>query len=324
MDLPVRPDEAAELASVIFDAAERKPLTDEVRTRIAARAAGLRLETIKAYFGALNRDPVHHSTYYLAVDGRNGGHHLLHIAPATAPTSSIFHRPILIGRMRQFVINAIPFAAADRDAIDKFAGQIDKAFLPRPHGSQPAIVAPASAEAFDAFRAILKETGRNAASVRGDYHQALWTAIRTGWRHGYSAVVELPADSTREAVRDASAFSTFVVRGGGLEGVERTHTSIREARSGLKIIRPFELAVALESADALADSLEWLKSRNHAAQIAVVKLAVCDEAAMRGLAEVCRHNQCVLGASEELEIVARVTGGRATFWVDEVPRSLLR
>jgi hypothetical protein len=322
MDLPVRPDEAAELASLIFDAAERKPLTDEVRTRIAARAAGSRVETIQPYFGSLNRDLVHHSTYYLAVDGRNGSPHLLHIAPATAPTSSIFHKPVLIGRMRQFVINAIPFAAADWEALDKFAGQIDKAFLPRPHGSQPAIVAPASAEAFETFRAILKETGRNAASVRGDYHLALWTAIRAGWRHGYSAVVELPADSTREAVRDLAAFSTFVV-GGGLEAVERTHTYIREARSALKINRPFELAVALDSSDGLADFLEWLKSRNHAAQIAMLPLAGCSEDAIRGLAEVCRQNQCALGASEELEIVARVTGGRATFWVDEVPRSLL-
>jgi thiamine monophosphate kinase len=158
--------------------------------------------------------------------------------------------------------------------------------------------------------------------VRGDYHLALWTAIRAGWRHGYSAVVELPADSTREAVRDLAAFSTFVV-GGGLEAVERTHTYIREARSALKINRPFELAVALDSSDGLADFLEWLKSRNHAAQIAMLPLAGCSEDAIRGLAEVCRQNQCALGASEELEIVARVTGGRATFWVDEVPRSLL-
>jgi hypothetical protein len=114
LDLPLRPSEAAELAILIFDQAERGPLNDEVRNRLAARAAVLRLETVTPYFGSLARDPVHPSSYYLAVDAGRGEPLLLHLAPATAPTSSIFYKPLLIGRMRrpngpEIVINSLPF-----------------------------------------------------------------------------------------------------------------------------------------------------------------------------------------------------------------------
>src|SRR5262245_51261109 len=117
LNLPLRPNEAAELAALIFEHAERKPLTDELRSRLAARAAVLRLESIVPHFGSLSRDPVHPSTYYLAVDGVETPH-LLHIALGSAPTSSIFHNALLIGRTRrlngpEFVINAIPFGPGD-------------------------------------------------------------------------------------------------------------------------------------------------------------------------------------------------------------------
>jgi len=82
-------------------AGRAQALNDEVRNRLAARAAVLRLETVTPYFGSLVRDPVHPSSYYLAVDGGRGEPLLLHLAPATAPTSSIFYKPLLIGRMRR-------------------------------------------------------------------------------------------------------------------------------------------------------------------------------------------------------------------------------
>ena len=72
--------------NLIFEHAERKPLTDELRNRIAARASVLKLETVTPWFGSLERDPVHPSAYYLAVDGPDSAQ-LLYLAPATAPTS---------------------------------------------------------------------------------------------------------------------------------------------------------------------------------------------------------------------------------------------
>jgi hypothetical protein len=220
LDLPLRPSEAAELASLIFESAERKPLTDDTRSRVAARAAALRFETIVPYFRSLERDPVHHSTYYMAVDVEKGSPHLLHMALATAPTSSIFHKPLLIGRMRralgpEIVINAIPFGPTDSDTLEKFVTHIDNAFLPRPQGSRTTIVAGVFDGVFDAFRGIQKRTGRNVAAIgwAGDgpaaavYYAGLWAAIRSGWRDGYSAVARI---TSKEDVGEAVLFSTFV------------------------------------------------------------------------------------------------------------------
>ena len=228
LDLPLRPNEAAELAILIFEQAERKPLNDEVRNRLAARAAVLRLETVTPYFGSLVRDPVHPSSYYLAVDAGRGEPLLLHLAPATAPTSSIFYKPLLIGRMRrpngpEIVINALPFGPSDCENLEKFVSQIGAAFLPRPQGLRPAIaVSGALPAAFDAFRAILKRSGKNLAATaanpavpgRDFYYAGLCAAIRAGWREGYSAGIQLVVGAghvrpLQETIRNAAGFTRF-------------------------------------------------------------------------------------------------------------------
>jgi hypothetical protein len=228
LDLPLRPSEAAELAILIFEQAERKPLNEEVRNRLVARAAVLRLETVTPYFGSLVRDPVHPSSYYLAVDAGRGEPLLLHLAPATAPTSSIFYKPLLIGRMRrpngpEIVVNAVPFGPSDCENLEKFVSGIGTAFLPRPQGLRPAIaVSSGLAAAFDAFRAILKRSGKNlaatvanpAVSGRDFYYAGLWTAIRAGWSEGYSAGTQLVVasdnlEAARETIRNAAGFTRF-------------------------------------------------------------------------------------------------------------------
>ncbi len=234
LDLPLRPSEAAELANLIFDQAERKPLTEEVRNRIAARGSILHLETIHPHFGSLERDPVHPSVYYLAVDGENAEPLLLHLALASAPTSSIFYKPLLIGRMRrpngpEMVINAIPFGASDCDQLEMFCSRMETAFLPRPQGLRTAITVggehPETAlpAAFDAFRTILKRTGKNLASIgvpqaqgstRHFYCGGLWAAIRAGWRDGYNAAVEIALsgdsmETAKDTIRQSAAFSTL-------------------------------------------------------------------------------------------------------------------
>src|SRR5690349_6955695 len=98
-------------------------------------AAVLNLETIRPYFGSLERDPVHPSAYYLAVDGAQGEPLLLYLALATAPTSSIFYKPLLIGRTKrangpEMVINSIPFGRSNTESLEKFATRIDPAFVP--------------------------------------------------------------------------------------------------------------------------------------------------------------------------------------------------
>jgi len=174
MDLPVKANEAASLAEVIFAQAEGKPLNDELRNRLAGQCAPMQLATIKPYFGSLAADPVHPSTYYLAIDGRNAEPWLLHMALASAPSGS-FPCALLIGRMRaagrEIVVNAVPFSSKDWENVSRYAEQVDRAFLPRPQGARPAIAVgnrhpeislPA---AFEAFRTILKNTGVNMAST---------------------------------------------------------------------------------------------------------------------------------------------------------------
>jgi hypothetical protein len=351
LDLPLRPSEASQLANLVLDQAERKPLTNDVRSRIAARGAVLNLETITPYYGSLERDPVHPSAYYLAVDSAQGEPLLLYMALATAPTSSIFYKPLLIGRTRrangpEMVINAIPFGPADHENLDKFAGKIDNAFLPRPQGSRTAIVAgpadPARAfpAAFDAYRAIWKRTGKNVAAVcgvpgsspRDVYSAAVWSAVRAGWRQGYSAIADVPAgespEALRETVRQAAVFSGFSVdaSSGDLPAVGQVHEIIRQTRSTLKLGRSFDLELVMDDATPaeLLDCLEWLKGRGQAAQTAVVHLG----AGLEELAAVARQHQCTLAfradpahTPEDLERIARATAGRFHYKVSEDPNS---
>jgi len=245
-DLPLRPSEAAEVAFLVFSLAERKPLNDELRLRVAARLAALRLETLCPWPGSLERDPVHHSTYYMAVDGQDGQPLLLHMAPAAAPTSAIFSKPLLIGRMRrpggqEIVLNAIPFAAADHDNLERFIAQIDPAFLPRPQTSRTVLVAAATPAAFDGFRAIWKAGGRNLAAIAmtpgparsrdregavvAFYYAGVWAAIRAGWREGYSAGIGLALaaagpEALRETIRQAAPLSRFAIDVSDLLGAE--------------------------------------------------------------------------------------------------------
>jgi hypothetical protein len=273
LDLPLRPAEAAELANLIFEHAERKPLSDDLRNRLAGRAAALKLQTIRPWFGSLARDPVHPSAYYLAVDGQDSAQ-LLYIALATAPTSSIYHKPLLISRVRrlngpEMVINAIPFSAADRANVETFAARIDSAFYPQPQGARSTItVAEDYPAAFGAFRSIQKRTGRNNAAVAGDYHAALWAAIRAGWRSGYTvsgcvchAIPEEGYSRYRLTVSPTDD---------GLKRAEEIHEQIRRARVAVKISRGFDFELAFDTAigaDALRSALQRLSEGAHMPQL---------------------------------------------------------
>lgn len=285
LELPIRPQEAAELARLIFQHAEGKRLSDDVRARLATRTAQLRLESIRPHFGSLAREPIHHSTYYLAVDGTGGVPLLLHMAPPSAPTSGIFQKPLLIGRMADAVVNAIPFGPADRENIAAFVARIDPAFAPRPQGSRPAIAISTDIQAaFEAFRSILRRTGKNLAAVCGaELAAAEWSAIRAGWRDGYSAVGE-------------ETGCTHFVTDAAPEEAARVHERIRQARSAAKMARAFDFELSFASAAApttaeeLRAALEFLKAAGHAPQWVSPKLAGLG--ALEELAATARLFQC--------------------------------
>jgi hypothetical protein len=101
------------------------------------------------------------------------------------------------------VVNAANFGPADTDAIDTFATQVDRAFLPRPQGSAPSITVVSSDPerelplAFAGFRLAQRATGINTASIAAPpglaariLPAAVWCAIRAGWRDGYNLEAE--------------------------------------------------------------------------------------------------------------------------------------
>src|SRR4029077_16249697 len=115
--------------------------------RLNGRLGSLELTSMTPFVGSLQKDPVHSSAYYIAVDAKSGTGSdslLLRMALASSPASAHFPDSVLIGRMRpgggrEIVVNAIPFGVNDRESIRTFAARIDRSFHPRPQGAQSAI-----------------------------------------------------------------------------------------------------------------------------------------------------------------------------------------
>lgn len=191
----MRANEAAALAEVIFQQVDGRRLNDDLRNRAAGRAALLGLETIVPYLGSLQNDPIHPTSYFLALDAVRAGlarPYLLRIATSSAPSSGLFQKSILIGRMRpgggrEIVINAIPFDPATHpESIRIFAREVDRAFLPKPSGTAFTIFSP-DPDAFGRFKAIQQEGSLNVAGFAGEWVSGVFRAIRAGWRDGYTA-----------------------------------------------------------------------------------------------------------------------------------------
>jgi hypothetical protein len=289
LELPLRPAEAAALANLIFDQAEGKPLTDELRTRLASRGSVLPLSSLVPYFGSLERDPVHPSTYYLAVDGDAGQPLLLHMALANAPTGSLFRKPLLIGRMPrpsgpEMVINCLPFGPAQREEVEKFAARTDPRLLPRPLGPHAAIVVESPRPevdfpvALEASRVLAKRGGKNLVALAGGpgensaaYPCGVWAAIRAGWRTGYglgtTVVLDEDMERVREAIRRSAACSLFTVAmGGAIRPV--AHRGALDEQSALNegARREGEFGPALQAAEAALEAIRRTRSAIKAAR----------------------------------------------------------
>jgi hypothetical protein len=304
--LPLRANEAAALADLVYSQLEGQPLTTDLRNRFAGRLPQLAIETFTPYPGSLARDPIHPSTYYIAIDTESAPM-LLRIALASSPASGLFPGAMLIGRMRpgggrEIVINAVPFNSSDHENVRTFVQQVDRAFLPRPQGPQSAIVAegPDFAAAFRAFRAILKTTGLNLAAIAGDFDVALWSAIRAGWREGWNAQTKVHTQNT--AAADYTKFSVT----GTLEQLEEIYDRIRSVKGGH--VFDFEIATPCDVGGDIAHALEWMKSRGKPVQFVIVGPDRCE------LAAVARQHNAMLsftGASEaQLEQIGIATLGR--------------
>jgi hypothetical protein len=321
--LPLKANEAASLAELVFQQLEGKLLDDEQRNRLSSRSHGLGLASIRPHWGSLQADPVHGSTYYLAVDGMGQEGEtalLLRMAPASSPASGIFPKAMLIGRMRpgggrEIVVNAVPFGPYDA-TVRTYCREVDKAFLPRPAGAAPALcICPENVEktlpeAFRAFREIEKTMGMNLAAVEvgpAELTAAMWAAVRSGWRAGYSAggewlrVAEADGlEPLEQTIHQCPEFSRFSIdiRGAGTEAAIRRIVQladfIRAEKQASKTGRAFDLEInagGLSPGDAFT-LLQSLRNEGRPAQI----LAVPESAADSEMADAARMAGAVISS----------------------------
>ena len=255
LELPVSAAETGAFAELVLDQLDRGPLTDEARNRLAMRAASLRLSSFTIFPGSIAKDPIHPSTYYVAVDSTDKAL-LLRVALASSPSSGLFPHALLIGRMRttsgrEIVVNAVPVASTDHTNIGTFAEQVDTSFLPRPQGGLPAIAVQCRNPeavlpvAFEAFRAILKRLGMNLAAVQAIggfehfYYAAVWAAIRAGWREGYTVGADI--DSTTD-VGALGRYTKFTLGSDpdSVQAAQQIYDSIQRTKAGQTLWRKFD------------------------------------------------------------------------------------
>jgi len=313
----VRANEAGALADLLLQQVEGRVLNGDIRSRFAARIKGFQLSSFAVFAGSLQQDPIHPSVYYVAVGkpAEAGSTMLLRIALASSPSSGLFPNAVLIGRMRtssgpEIVINAIPFTPSDRVNVRTFVEQVDTAFAPRPQGTAPAIEVNASLGAFDAFRTILKSTGTNLASVCSpESETAMWCAVISGWREGYTASVDaMPGDAI-----DSGHTKYNIDAARGIEAVASAYDAIQDQR------RRFDFEISLASSPTpttnseLSFFLEFFKTRRQPVQFAAPNLGESAEGLNR-LATVAQSFNAMLSIrAETIEQIVKARSGRVNY-----------
>jgi hypothetical protein len=284
-------NEAAAVAAGIIRHTKDGAIDAKSREGLANHIAGLGLRTVRPCTGSLAKDPAHSSNFYLAADAVTDGKTtplLMHVAVDSSSAGKLLDGPIRTESIqvdkKEVLLSFIPFGSHDHETIRKFAEQVDRAFLPRPQRSQPAVAAgnrhpeislPA---VFDAYRTILDRfhvnmastvqlsatremttddaieqrdgenpvaTGHTRVSIRHLYHAGVWAAIRSGWRDGYNAEAD-----------------HFIVSGNSAEeiaeSVEMVKTAIRHATGYTKFTtdtsRLFELQADSRHPEPWSDS----------------------------------------------------------------------
>jgi hypothetical protein len=226
-------NEAVRIAEGICQHTRDKAAGAKLREQLGNKLSDLGLTSLRPHALSLTKDPAHASNYYLAVDAAADDKItplLMHVGVDSSSAGNLLAEPVRTERVqvegKEAVLSLIPFSSQDHETIRKFAEQVDRAFLPRPQRSQPAVAAgnrhpeislPA---VFSAYQTILDkfhinmastvqlsatremttedalaqrhgenpvETGHTRVSIRHLYHTGLWAAIRSGWRNGYNA-----------------------------------------------------------------------------------------------------------------------------------------
>jgi len=240
-ELPLRASEAAAVADLLFQQVEGKPLTPDQRGRFAGRLSALSTPSLIAYPASLSADPIHPSTYYLAVDGLTQGVTplLLRIGVASAPGTALFPKSLMVGRMRpggqrEIVISGIPFATTDEATIRTFVEKVDKAFLPKATGLQPSTIVhcdDAALEAQEVFRVAPRTVNLAVEVDASGFWAVLWAAIRAGRREAFSVATAI--DCQAPATVEALAWFTRYRLTGTAAQVAPVMDQLRRLKAGL-------------------------------------------------------------------------------------------
>jgi hypothetical protein len=237
----------------LLSALKGGPVDDAVRRRLGEQLDGALPAEVRCYAPSLTPAG---GRLYMALDIGNSP---TLVQAGGQPGDCGFGRPLAADGGGQFCL--YPFGAHDRENIRAFVRNVDPSFLPRPQRAAAAIAAgnrhpelslPA---VFEAFQQILGETGVNLAStvqlsatremttheaiaardgedptapghtrvsIRHLYQCGLWAAIRSGYRHGYTAeadhfivdgadeaAIAPSVERVKEAIFQASGYTKF-------------------------------------------------------------------------------------------------------------------
>jgi hypothetical protein len=207
--LPVKPNEAASLAELIFRLSGDSPWQPALREKLRSALPALGLEYLAVKTHTLAPDPVHTSTFYILVQNERGEPWILHLASASAPESSLFAKPVLIARVRpaggrEVIVNAIPAAPHLRELIESLLPHL-RARATSVHNLWSI---PAGSHEIEFFQSLPKRPNLLPA-LRA--HRPTWdpylALLLSNWREGFVFILEDLRRAPSE--EDAQPFSRF-------------------------------------------------------------------------------------------------------------------
>jgi hypothetical protein len=225
------------------------------------------------------------------------------------------------------VVNAIPFGRGDYANMRTFAERVDPAFLPWPQGAAPSIsvehdrLEASLPSTFETYREILISTGINLAAVpvrdQAQVDAVLWTAIRAGWREGYTLETDLNSDAASTDQVPVTCTRFIVQAHQDSEQIEVIYRQIR-ALVSRKFDFEIEFDRELSTPETIDACLRFLKSRDR--QVHFVTPHLDALSALGDIAVVARQHGALLGIrsvgllpATVLQRIGRATGGKLSY-----------
>ena len=213
---PVKPSEAVAIADLVFHLTQGRPWSNDICGRFASSIPTLTLQKLKPYPLTLVPDPNQPGTFFVVVLSRTPdgpSHWLLHMAPASAPTTPLFPKPILLARFRpagerEVIINAVPL----EDNLPTFLRTLHPQLLARSTNIHNLWSLPLTAD-LDGFLAHIPKRGNILPAFRSSQPgwQAYTHILLSNWRDGFVNILEgLTQVPSQEDAEPYSRFSYLV------------------------------------------------------------------------------------------------------------------